>query len=326
MLTQYTGTFPWSHSTMEWLFFTSVGKWPNQYQCRFQKSLTCLILYLKFSPPASEGWRKVIISHCPHLGGGVPHPANGGRGVNPIPGLDGEGVPHSANCGGGISIPGLDLGGYPILLTGGVPHPRSGWGTPLIRRQISIVSTCYVAGSMPLAFRGTFLYLLLPTSKVEEGTSSQVQMGGVPYPRSRQGGYYPSQVWMVGGIPRVPPGQIWMVGGTPPARSWWWGYPLATSGWWGVPWVPLPPRLARSGWGTPQPHKTEQHSEHLLPSERYASCVHAGRLSCSVLLLPEIKRMYRDHRDRCVYRSDAKFELLEGRNYILGMQILLYHM
>ena len=40
--------------------------------------------------------------------------------------------------------------------------------------------------------------------------------------------------------------------------------------------------LARSGWGNPPPPRTEQQSEHLLRGGRYASWVHAGRLSCFV--------------------------------------------
>ena len=63
------------------------------------------------------------------------------------------------------------MGGYPRLqmVGGGYPHPRSGWGYPLlrlnggtpqpgldgyplVRRQITIVSTCYVVGDVPLAF------------------------------------------------------------------------------------------------------------------------------------------------------------------------------
>ena len=48
------------------------------------------------------------------------------------------------------------------------------------------------------------------------------------------------------------------------------GVPPPTLGW-GTP-------LPDLGWGTPP--WTEQHSEHLLRGGRYASCVHAGGLSC----------------------------------------------
>ena len=45
-------------------------------------------------------------------------------------------------------------------------------------------------------------------------------------------------------------------------------------------WGPPPPP-ARTGWGNPPPCKeTDEHSEHLLYDGRYASCTHAGGLSC----------------------------------------------
>ena len=84
------------------------------------------------------------------------------------------------------------------------------------------------------------------------GTPSQVWPGGVPYPRSGWGGYrgspqpgqegvpWPDQTW--DGVPPLGPGT-----GYPPGSGM--GYP---------PW----------------------HSEHLLRGGRYASCVHAGGLSC----------------------------------------------
>ena len=54
---------------------------------------------------------------------------------------------------------------------------------------------------------------------------------------------------------------------------------------WGNPWSRLDggtPSPIRTGRGTlPPPPKTEQKSEHLLCGRRYASCVHAGGLSCS---------------------------------------------
>ena len=96
------------------------------------------------------------------------------------------------------------------------------------------------------------------------------------------GGGYPSQVWMVWGVPRPGldggghpdqvwmvewgyPSQVWMVGGTL-ARSGWWGVPQPEGypsqvwmkgGTWGTPWPGLDGgwgTLARSGWwGVPQP-------------------------------------------------------------------------
>ena len=71
----------------------------------------------------------------------------------PIPGL---GVTHPR-----VGVPQPGLGGYPISGLGGT-LTRSGWGVPryppTLRwdtpppRQISIASTCYAAGGMPLAF------------------------------------------------------------------------------------------------------------------------------------------------------------------------------
>ena len=82
--------------------------------------------------------------------GGIPRPRSG------------WGVPHSRSGGtpfqvwmvGGYPIPGLDGGGTPTMTGWGLPTmtdrvpPMTGWGTP----PTSIVITCYVAGSMPLAF------------------------------------------------------------------------------------------------------------------------------------------------------------------------------
>ena len=128
-----------------------------------------------------------IFSLClsSHLDGGTP--CQVWIGGYPSTGLYGGGTPSQIQMGGphlrsrqgvypiqdpagGTSshpIPGLD-GGYHILLTGGYPHSRSGWGYPgtrwdtphpgldgvplHVRRQISIASTCYAAGDIPLAF------------------------------------------------------------------------------------------------------------------------------------------------------------------------------
>ena len=84
--------------------------------------------------------------------GGVPHPRSG-RGV-PWPGLDDwgggtwtqEGVPPPPDMGWGT--PPKHGMGYPPTWDGVPPDLR--WGTPL--RQISIASTYYTAGGMPLAF------------------------------------------------------------------------------------------------------------------------------------------------------------------------------
>ena len=112
--------------------------------------------------------------------------------------------------------------------------------------------------------------------------------GGYPIP-GLAGGGTPSQVWP-GGTPslvQVPPPRPGLDGvppprpGTrvPPSRTWDGVAPPQT--WDQVPsrtwdWVLPPPDL---GPGTPPP---PQHSEeHLIRGGRYASCVHAGGLSCS---------------------------------------------
>ena len=77
---------------------------------------------------------------------------------------------------------------------------------------------------------------------------------GVPHPRSRWGVPHPDDR-------EIPPIQDWM--GTSLSRPGM-GYPLS-----------------RTGWSNPASHQeTEQHSEHLLCGGRYASCIHAGDLSC----------------------------------------------
>ena len=147
--------------------------------------------------------------------------------------------------------------------------------------------------------KSTVLYFYRPHPKDGEGTvfslfvsphlnwggrvtSSQVWIGGVPHPRSRQVVPHPRSRW---GVPHPRSGQ----GGTPLARTgdWMWyppgkdwmgyppqgpgmGYPPTRTGW-GTPWqgldvvpswprldgVPLTwtwdgvPPLARTGWGTP---------------------------------------------------------------------------
>ena len=121
----------------------------------------------------------------PDLDWGVPHPADGGY---PIPGLNRGysipgpdrrypillvggypiqswmgGTPPQVWMGEGYPMSGLD-GGYPILLVKtwwGYPLSKTGWSTPTIQdwmgyppahQEISIVSTCYAAGGVPLSF------------------------------------------------------------------------------------------------------------------------------------------------------------------------------
>ena len=103
--------------------------------------------------------------------GGIPsqvqmegYPSQVWMGRYPIPGRSGwRGYPIPSLNGADTSSQ-VQIGGAPSQVwMGGAPHPRSGWstlgyphqgldGVPLSRRQISIASTCYAAGSMPLVF------------------------------------------------------------------------------------------------------------------------------------------------------------------------------
>ena len=98
--------------------------------------------------------RTFLFSICLHLPGGYPILPTEGY---PIPGPD-RGTP-SHTCTGGYLHP--RHGWVPQ----GTPHPDLGWGNPplptwtwdgvtppSVRRQISIATTCYAAGGMPLAF------------------------------------------------------------------------------------------------------------------------------------------------------------------------------
>ena len=91
--------------------------------------------------------------------------------------------------------------------------------------------------------------------------------GGVPHPRSGPGG---SPSFLTGGIPHPNesmPSFLIRGTGVPPCRTRW------------VTPLPPPPHPGLDGYPLPC-QKTEQHSKHLLRSGRYASCVHAGGLSC----------------------------------------------
>ena len=120
--------------------------------------------YVQWLPPASEKWGKVIFSVCVsvHTGRGVPHPLMGGAppsgpdGGTPI--LPHGGVPHPSSWG--YPIPGLD-GGVPWPGKGVPSHSDLGWGYPHPGQAPgqggtpnwnSTACTCYMVGSMPLAF------------------------------------------------------------------------------------------------------------------------------------------------------------------------------
>ena len=112
--------------------------------------------------------------------------------------------------------------------------------------------------------------------------------GGVPHPRFGRGGT-PSQVWLGGGYPisglGVPPkhGTAY----TPQTGT---GYPPSQT------WNRVSPPDLRPGtpprawdWEPPPPQHSE---EHLIRGGRYASCVHAGGLSCSILFLSQMHWLF----------------------------------
>ena len=170
------------------------------------------------------------------------------RGVPPS--ANGEGTPIRSWGGGVLSsiLPSFLTGGTPILSWLGstthqdwmgylchLPPPlRTGWGTSLVRTGWA--STCYVAGSMPLAFTQEDF---LVTNHIQKGGGwyrvpySHPSWQGVPilpergYPHPSQWGReYPHPVLM--GVPHpVPMG----------------GYPHPRSG--------SPPRQQEGGGGTP---------------------------------------------------------------------------
>ena len=113
--------------------------------------------------------------------------------------------------------------------------------------------------------------------------------GGTPFPGPGRGagvlphpGQIPGRVGVGGrGRAGVPPIQIRsQVGG--------WGYPHPGqipgwgTGWGGIGYPPIQVRSQDGGGGGRGP-LPEQHSVYLLRGGRYASCVHAGGLSCIIL-------------------------------------------
>ena len=139
----------------------------------------------------SEGMGKVPFSQvsvCSHPEEGYPHPTN--RGSTPIQLTrgtpfqpTGRGLPPSSDRGGGVPQPGQDWMGVPPLGLDEVP-PQDWMGVspcwnwmgvtpppistglgypPLLVRHSSIMSTCYAAGGMPLAFTQNFLVLKMKT-------------------------------------------------------------------------------------------------------------------------------------------------------------------
>ena len=100
------------------------------------------------------------------------------------------------------------------------------------------------------------------------GVPCQVQLGGGGYPAggTLPGGYPSGGVPCLGGYPGRYPPQPGQDGGHPAQGGW---YPGR------VPPSRVPPSQVRMG-GT----QLGQHREYLLHGRRYASCIHAGALSC----------------------------------------------
>ena len=150
----------------------------------------------------------------------------------------------------------------------GTPVPAGGYSSPRFFPR-SLVPGPFPMGGVPSPSQGV----------------PQFQLGGTPVPGSFPG--LCSQVFFLE-VPSPSQGDTPVpAGGNPiPARRYprigyspgqHWGTPNQD---WGTP--PWP----RHDWGTPPqpgqgyPSKTEQQTESLLCSGRYASCVHAGGLSC----------------------------------------------
>ena len=113
-----------------WWRVRSMSKMPTNVLLNITQIIKiCNIMKRSFLFTAQDGrWYPI-----PRSGWVVPNSQIWTEGY-PIPGLH-----------GGTPIPGPDRDGVP-------PLSRTGWGTPLVRRQTSITSTCYAVAGMPLAF------------------------------------------------------------------------------------------------------------------------------------------------------------------------------
>ena len=97
------------------------------------------------------------------------------------------------------------------------------------------------------------------------------RVGGGVYPHPSPLGGTP--IWLTGGTPRTElgyPPKSGLDGVPPPPISTGWGYPLPPPPCW--QWMVIPPSPYQ---------ETEQQTEFLLHGGRYASCFHAGGLSCT---------------------------------------------
>ena len=125
-------------------------------------------------------------------------------------------------------------------------------------------------------------YVSIGVCLLTRGDPIQVRTGGGWVPQAGQHGEgTPSldrrvpHLWMGGDIPHL------QLGGTP-ARLGQGGTPSLDGGYPGQAWGTLHPEMGYppsvQGWG---PLRIGQQMEYLIRSGRYASCVHAGGLSCN---------------------------------------------
>ena len=207
--------------------------------------------YPQLLPPAYGVRREgtVFTGVClstPGGGGGVPH-------FHPMSFPGGTPSPYHNTSTGPMSLP----GGYPLARSGWGEGgtPVLGWGTPLARTTEGVLAT-QRAVCLLHSRRRTFL---LPPAYVvrREGNSFTLyvssHLGGGVRSVSQQGG-----VRMGGGL--GPAGGVRSV-------SWWGGGVRSVS--------------QRGGGGGVRSSQRGGGGQHLAPScGRYASCVHAGGLSC----------------------------------------------
>ena len=143
------------------------------------------------------------------------------------------------------------------------PHPKDGEG--------NVFSLSTLGGGVPVSHNALQHFPECHGAAGGGGVPCQVQPGGVPC--QVQPGGVPCQVQLGGGYPARS-----SRGGTLPGPAG------------GVPW----PGGYPAGGGT----QLEQHREYLLHGGRYASCVHAGGLSCTwliwVILFYSIKFHFHD--------------------------------
>ena len=167
----------------------------------------------------------------------------GGGGGVPQPGPDGGGEGTSARSRQGVPLP----GGYP---TSGTLPVGPGWGGYPCQgyptEGVPLLEVPHL-GYPPVGPGRGVHHLRYPPSDLPGGP----HFG------------YPHQTWLGRGVPHL-------------------RYPLFRPGGYtcqGVPHLGYPPHQTCRGWGVPLP-EGGPHPEYLIRRGRYASCVHAGGLSC----------------------------------------------